>query len=312
MADGKIPGPGIAACEDGRFVVRIGFIGFGEAARAFCDSLAAEGVAFSAYDILLDDAGRAEAMRAAMRERNVMIAEAPAGLRDADWIISAVTADQSLIAARSLLPHLVQGQVVIDLNSVSPGRKRETAAEVTAAGGTYLDMAVMAPVHPRGHRTPVLLAGEEAERLAGELAALGFNGRVVGERVGAATAIKMVRSVFVKGLEAITVEALLAAEASGCFEEIFASFSSSYPGLDLPKTAPYQFERTLRHGARRAAEMRESAATLDALGLSGGIAAETAAIQERMGRAGRSVDPDEVDLRELVRAVLAARLDATG
>lgn len=288
--------------------MRIAFLGFGEAARAFCDSLAGEGVAFSAYDILLDDAGRAEAMRDAMRGRNVTIAGSPAGLRDADWIISAVTADQSLIAARSLLPHLVQGQVVIDLNSVSPGRKRQTAEEVGTAGAAYLDMAVMAPVHPRGHRTPVLLAGEQAEALSREIAALGFNGRVVGDRPGAATAIKMVRSVFVKGLEAITVEALLAAEASGCFEEILASLSSSYPGLDLPKTAPYQFERTLRHGARRAAEMRESAATLNALGLRGGIAGETAEIQERMGRAGKSVDPDEADLRMLVRSVLAARL----
>jgi 3-hydroxyisobutyrate dehydrogenase-like beta-hydroxyacid dehydrogenase len=283
-------------------------MGFGEAARAFRDSLVSEGIGFTAYDILLGGEAGAEAMRAAMRDRQVTVAETPAGLCDADWIISAVTADQSLIAARSLLPYLAQGQVVIDLNSVSPERKRETAAEVTSAGGIYLDMAVMAPVHPRGHRTPVLLAGEEANRLAKEMAAHGFDGRVVGDRPGAATAIKMVRSVFVKGLEAITVEALLAAEASGCFEEIFASLSSSYPGLDLPKSAPYQFERTLRHGARRAAEMRESAATLDALGLSGGIAAATADIQRRMGMAGKAVNPEEPDLQELVRAVLAVRL----
>jgi 3-hydroxyisobutyrate dehydrogenase-like beta-hydroxyacid dehydrogenase len=286
-------------------------MGFGEAARAFCDSLAAQGIHFTAYDILLGEEGGGEAMRAAMRDRQVTIAETPAGLRDADWIISAVTADQSLIAARSLLPHLVQGQVVIDLNSVSPERKRETAAEVAAAGAVYLDMAVMAPVHPRGHRTPVLLAGEEADRLAKEMAALGFNGRVSGEKTGAATAIKMVRSVFVKWLEAITVEALLAAQASGCFDEILASLSTSYPGLDLPKMAPYQFERTLRHGARRAAEMRESAATLDALGLRGGLAAETAEIQRRMGVAGKAVNPDEPSLRELVRTVLAARLAET-
>jgi 3-hydroxyisobutyrate dehydrogenase-like beta-hydroxyacid dehydrogenase len=286
-------------------------MGFGEAARAFCDSLAAQDIHFTAYDILLGEAASAKAMRAAMRDRQVTIAETPAGLRDADWVISAVTADQSLIAARSLLPHLVQGQVLIDLNSVSPGRKRETAAEVEAAGAIYLDMAVMAPVHPRGHRTPVLLAGEEADRLAKEMEVLGFNGRVVGEKTGAATAIKMVRSLFVKGLEAITVEALLAAQASGCFDEILASLSTSYPGLDLPKTAPYQFERTLRHGARRAAEMRESAATLDALGLRGGLAAETAEIQQRMGMAGKVVNPDEPGLRELVRTVLAARLAET-
>ncbi|MDN5927522.1 MAG: DUF1932 domain-containing protein [Hyphomicrobiales bacterium] len=292
--------------------MRIGFLGFGEAARAFCDSLVPQAIGFTAYDILLGEEAGAEAMRAAMLERNVTIAETPAGLRDADWIVSAVTADQSLIAARSLLPHLVQGQVLVDLNSVSPRRKRETASEVEAAGAVYLDMAVMAPVHPHGHRTPVLLAGEEVDRLAEEMAGLGFNGRVVGDRPGAATAVKMVRSLFVKGLEAITVEALLAAEASGCFDEILASLSTSYPGLDLPKMAPYQFERTLRHGARRAAEMRESAATLDALGLRGGLAAETAEIQQRMGVAGKAVNPDEPSLRELVRTVLAARLAEAG
>jgi 3-hydroxyisobutyrate dehydrogenase-like beta-hydroxyacid dehydrogenase len=293
-------------------MMHVGFLGFGEVARAFRDSLAGQGISFSAHDILLGDDARAEPMRAAMRDRQVTIADTPAGLRDADWVVSAVTADQSLIAVRSLLPHLVQGQVVIDLNSVSPGRKQETAGAVTAAGGSYLDMAVMAPVHPRGHKTPVLLAGEQAEALWGKMAALGFTGRVVGDRAGAATAIKMVRSVFVKGLEAITVEALLAAEASGCFEEIFASLSSSYPGLDLSKTAAYQFERTLKHGVRRAAEMRESAATLDALGLRGGIAVQTAEIQQRLGEAGKSVNAHEQDLRELVRAVLALRLAEEG
>ncbi len=288
--------------------MRIAFLGFGEAARAFHDSLAREGLDFLAYDILLDREASAEAMRDALRERDVTVAASPADLREADWIISAVTADQSLIAARSLLPHLVQGQMVIDLNSVSPQRKRETAAEVTTAGAGYLDMAVMAPVHPRGHRTPVLLAGANAEDMLEQMTALQFNGRVVGDAPGAATAIKMVRSLFVKGLEAITVEALLAAEASNCFDEIMASLSSSYPGLDLPGTAPYQFERTLRHGARRAAEMRESAATLDALGLRGGLATEIAEIQQRMGASGKSVDAESITLHDLVKAVLAQRM----
>src|SRR5690606_29017336 len=131
-------------------------------------------------------------------------------------------------------PHLRQGQVVIDINSGSPGRKAESAALVVARGARYLDMAVMAPVHPRGHRTPVLVAGAEAEALWLSLSALGFDGSVAGAEVGAATAIKMVRSLFVKGLEALTVETLLAAEAAGCREEILASLSASYPGLGWP------------------------------------------------------------------------------
>lgn len=283
--------------------MKIGFLGYGEAARAFHEGLARPGLAVVAYDRLLD--GDDTAMRNAMSERGAAIAGSVAGLADADWIFSAVTADQSLAAILPLLPHLRQGQVIIDINSVSPDRKRETAAAVEAAGASYLDMAVMAPVHPRRHQTPVLLAGGIAPRMLAELTALGFSAEIAGDAPGAATAIKMVRSLFVKGLEAITVEALLAAKASGCFPEILTSLSASYPGLDWPKFAEYQFERTTRHGKRRAAEMRESAATLDALGLTGGLAREIAAVQERMGEAGVA-DADE--LEATVTAVLAARL----
>ncbi len=263
--------------------MRIGFIGFGEAGRAFADSLAEADpeLTFSSYDILLDG-DAAGSMRAAMTGRGVAVAETAAGLASADWIVSAVTADASLDVIEALRPHLSAGQLVIDINSVSPERKRESARRVVASGAVYLDMAVMAPVHPRGHRTPVLVAGPGVPGLA----RLGFDFRVVGPEPGAATAIKMVRSLFVKGLEAITVETLLAAEASGCLEEILASLSGSFPGLGWPDFAAYQFERTLRHGARRAAEMTESAATVDALGLRGGLAAEIAAVQARMGAAG--------------------------
>ncbi|MGK9051659.1 DUF1932 domain-containing protein [Neorhizobium sp. CSC1952] len=286
--------------------MRIAFLGFGEAARAFHDSLAPklDSGEFRAYDLLLDRAESAGEMQAAMTSRGVKPAGSPAGLADAEWIFSAVTADQSLAAAQSIAPYLGQGALFIDINSVSPGRKRETAALVNGTGADYLDMAVMAPVHPKGHATPVLIAGKPAAPLLERFRGLGFNADVAGEAPGSATAIKMVRSVFVKGLEAITVEALLAAEASGCFEEIVSSLSQSFPGLDWSKFPDYQFERTTRHGRRRAAEMRESGVTLDALGLNGGIARETAAIQDAMAASG--VKPSG-DLRDTVASVLAAR-----
>ncbi len=286
--------------------MRIAFLGFGEAARAFHDSLAPtlKHAEFRAYDLLLDQTESVEEMLTAMTSRNVTPSASPAELADAEWIFSAVTADQSFVAAQSLAPHLGQGALLIDINSVSPGRKRETAALIQATGATYLDMAVMAPVHPKGHATPVLIAGAEAADLLERFRSLGFEADLVGDAPGAATAIKMVRSVFVKGLEAITVEALLAAEASGCFEEILASLSRSFPGLDWSKFPDYQFERTTRHGRRRAAEMRESGVTLDALGLNGGLAREIAAVQDEMAATGPKTAGN---LRETVARVLAAR-----
>ncbi|AXV17437.1 NAD(P)-dependent oxidoreductase [Neorhizobium sp. SOG26] len=287
--------------------MKIAFLGFGEAARAFHDTLAPvlQTGEFRAYDRLLDDEQSSGDMQQAMQSRNVSVARSAAELADAEWIFSAVTADQSLEAAQSILPAIGQGALFMDINSVSPDRKRETADLIEGAGADYLDMAVMAPVHPKGHATPVLIAGSVAETLVGRLRELGFDANVAGAKVGSATAIKMVRSVFVKGLEAITVEALLAAEASGCFEEILASLSKSFPGLEWSKFPTYQFERTTRHGRRRAAEMRESGATLDALGLNGGIARETAAIQDAMAASGVVAGED---LHETVARVLAARL----
>lgn len=237
--------------------MKIGFLGYGEAARAFHEGLSEVVAVVLAHDILLLSGD--EAMRLAMSARGAQVAETAAALGDVDLIFSAVTADQSLLAVQPLLPHLRPGQVFIDINSVSPERKRQTAAAVEAAGAEYIDMAVMAPVHPRKHRTPVLLAGSFASEILPELRALGFSAEIAGDAPGAATAIKMVRSVFVKGLEAITVEALLAAQASGCFDEILASLSGSYPastGRISPNTRWSARHGTDVVGQRRCARAR--------------------------------------------------------
>jgi 3-hydroxyisobutyrate dehydrogenase-like beta-hydroxyacid dehydrogenase len=289
--------------------MKIAFIGFGEAGRAFQQSLAAEdtGLRFAAYDILLDSEGIDGPCGQTMLNHGVQIATSPKEVvSGADWIFSAVTADQSLEAATAASPHLKPGQILIDINSVSPQRKRDSAVLVQRSGAIYLDMAVMAPVHPKGHHTPVLLAGTLDDALVRDLQQLSFAFEIVGQDAGAATAIKMVRSLFVKGLEAITVETLLAAEASGCLDYVLKSLGGSYPGLAFPDFAEYQFERTTRHGKRRAAEMRESAATLNDLGLYGKLAEAIADVHERMGGPHAEASRRQ-GLEETVRQVLALR-----
>lgn len=283
--------------------MKIAFIGFGEAARAFADSLGRQpGATVAAACDIRDD----DDIRGAAQARGVTLGRDPAALAGADWIVSAVTADQSLSAAQAAAPHLRPGQTLIDINSVSPGRKRETADLVQAAGARYLDMAVMATVSPHGHATPALIAGACAQAMTADLDALGFRFEVIGPEPGAATAVKMVRSLFVKGLEAITVEALLAAAASGCFDRVVASLARSHGGLGWPDIAAHTFERTLKHGTRRAAEMRESARTLDALGLNGALAAEIARVQDAMGALPlRDLPPG--DLAAAVAQVAAMR-----
>jgi 3-hydroxyisobutyrate dehydrogenase-like beta-hydroxyacid dehydrogenase len=296
---------------DGDNRTRIAFIGFGEAGRAFAGSLKGQGgLAFSAYDILLTGAdsgghGAADAaVRKAAAELDVHLADGPeAAVRDVDWVFSAVTAASSLDAAKSVAGALMPGQVFFDINSVSAGRKQATAEVVRAAGATYVDMAVMAPVHPRGHRAPVLLAGIIGQPVLEQLAALGFDYEHVGDEVGTAATIKMVRSMFVKGMEAVTVQALLAAREAGCFDRVYASLEKSFPKFGWPEFGRYQLERVATHGVRRAAEMRESATTMRELGFAAGgeLGDAIAALQDEIGRLGLAVGeggelPDGLDL----------------
>ncbi len=283
--------------------MRIAFIGFGEAAHAFRASLAAADptLAFTCYDALFGTEGMDGPTARAARDAGVLPAPSPAeAVAGADWVIAAVTASSSLEAAASVAEALGQGQVFLDINSVSPARKQATAA-LMPAGVAYVDTAVMAPVHPHGHRAPVLLAGELAPGLVDELTRLGFRFEVIGPQVGSAAAIKLARSVFVKGLEAITIEALMAAEAAGCLDTVARSLAGSYAGLGWPGFAAYQFERAMTHGQRRAAEMREGGAMLDELGLDGGLARAVAAVHERTG-----ASPDRARITEIMTRIAAA------
>jgi 3-hydroxyisobutyrate dehydrogenase-like beta-hydroxyacid dehydrogenase len=285
-------------------VKHIRFVGFGEAGRAFAQSLGPLGYRLSCYDIKLDTPQTRQPILDAAAALGATIAKAPTNdLSAVDWIILAVTAESSLEAAQSVLPALDARHVVIDINSVSPDRKATTCKAVEATGASYVDMAVMAPVYPALHRTRTLVAGHAANSFDDQLTAAEFNFERISETAGDATAVKMVRSMFVKGVEALTSSVLIAAHRAGCYERVVASLAASYPGLDWQKFPDYQVERMMTHGVRRAAEMRECAATYDEFGLIGDIAARVADMQQAMGELERR--PKET-LKDTVAELSAA------
>ena len=207
-------------------------------------------------------------------------------MRDADLIISAVTAASSVEAAQSVKGHLAAKPFFFDINSVSPGRKQETAKNLGDAA-RFVDVAVIAPIHPARHQTPLLLAGPYAEAIAPTLAALGMRASIAGSEIGAAAAIKMVRSVMIKGIEALTMECFLAAARAGVIDEVATSMKNNYPGLDWGTIVPYNLERMASHGERRAAEMEEVADTLRELGVEPLMAAATVKRQRERGQIGK-------------------------
>ena len=174
---------------------------------------------------------------------------APEAVTGAEAVFSVVTADQAHEAALATLPGLKKGALFFDCDSCAPQTKTRTAAEVDAAGGRYVDVAVMAPVHPRLHRTPLLISGPHAEAAAATLAALGMSARIHPGPVGAASAVKMIRSIMMKGLEALVCECVLAGRKAGVIETVLDSLDDTYPGFDWRKRSAYMLERVMTHGA---------------------------------------------------------------
>ncbi len=236
-------------------------IGFGEAGSTFAQS-GGWGASVAGYDLLPD-------RRMALAKSGLTAADTPAiALADSPLVLSLVTADQALMAAQNYARYLAPHAIWCDMNSVAPATKRAAADAIAAYGGRYVDVAVLAPVYPAHMAVPLLISGKDAADAAIQLAQLGFrNIRIVGAEIGRASAIKMIRSVMVKGIEALSAEMMLAAEAAGVAEEVLASLDASERSQSWAIRAAYNRERMATHGLRRAAEMEESAKTLTALGV---------------------------------------------
>lgn len=238
---------------------RLALIGFGEAGQTFTNA-ASWGQRATAFDT---NPSRCSAIAGGDGAR-----DAASALKGAEVVLSLVTADQALPAARDYALFLQAGTIWCDMNSVAPSTKREAALAVEAAGGRYVDVAILAPVNPAGLGVPLLLSGPCASEAAATLIEAGFtNVRTVGLEIGKASAIKMIRSVMVKGVEALTDEMMAAANAAGVVEDVLVSLDRSEKTACWADKATYNLERMTTHGSRRAAEMQEVAKTLNALGV---------------------------------------------
>lgn len=266
---------------------RLALIGFGEAAQAFVPGLFP---ALIAYDRQTDAAHTRDGKLADYARFGVdgctVAGDALAGAFAA---LSLVTADQALAAAKSA-DRLAIDAFWFDMNSVAPDTKRAAAAMIETYGGRYVDVAVMAPVHPARTAVPLLVSGPHAEGGAALLREIGFTVvRAIEGPVGAASAVKMIRSVMVKGIEALSAECALAADAAGLRSEVIASLDAGWPGANWERRFDYNLERMMVHGQRRAAEMLEVVATLDALGTGSAMSRGAVLGQEAIGALG--VDP---------------------
>jgi len=285
----------------------VALIGFGEVGQIFARELRALGVGrIAAFDIAFGDA-TSPAARGLADAPVVACESTAAAARGAELVISAVTAAQTLAAARAIAGGVEPGAFVLDINSVSPGAKQTAQAEVERAGGRYVEAAVMSAVPPHGLKAPMLLGGPHARDFLAFAAPLGLRAEPFADTVGPASAVKMSRSVIVKGLEAVVTECLLTARHYGVERAVLDSLADTMKLPDWDGFARYLISRSLAHGKRRAEEMREAARTVAEAGIPPLMTERTVTRQDRTYALGRAhgIAPKSA-LPDLLDAMLAA------
>jgi hypothetical protein len=196
----------------------IGLVGYGEVGRILAEDLRKQDVQVTAYDIKL----RSDQTRGALRDHasahGVALTASHADLAaQADFIVSAVTASQAVPVAQACAGAVKRGAWFLDFNSASPGAKKRAADLIDGGGGRYVEGAVMTSIPPKRIKVPLLLGGAGAAELAPLLVELGFDAKLASKELGVASAVKMCRSVMIKGLEAMVTPRGLTASRMRCW-----------------------------------------------------------------------------------------------
>ena len=240
--------------------MRTAIIGYGEVGGIFARDLVAGGAPVAAFDTLPAAQGRALADgRGAV--------SAHAAVAGAEVVFVCVTAGSVLDAMRSLQGGLGHAPFVVDVNSIAPQTKQDSARIVEAAGGRYIEAAVMASVPPKGLRTPMLLGGQHVDAFIAHMAPFNLDLTNFSPEIGRASSVKMCRSVMIKGIEALTTECMLAARHYGVEDDVLRTLGETLPHPDWHALARYVISRALIHGKRRAEEMREVVKTVQDAGV---------------------------------------------
>lgn len=243
--------------------MRVAIIGLGEVGRCYAGPLRDSGVELLLCEARLSDAARE---MAASWGGDVHPAPGP-WLATADWVLSCVTGAQALPVAEQAAAHLPPGAGVADLTTASPAVKRDAAARVAKHGVRYVDTAIMGAISLNWVKTPLLAAGDGAQDFGDLIAAAGGKVQVIaGGTAGDAISLKILRSVFTKGMEALAVELLTSAEKQGVREKLYEQLS------DIDQTPLRSFiDMLVRthviHARRRAHEVHDAQAELASQGL---------------------------------------------
>ncbi len=294
-----------------RIQIRLGIIGFGEVGQGIGTGLRAEGLdGVAAYDIGAFDGPFSRSKQACARETGIALLGSPDELAaNADLVIIAVPAANSDEAAASVAHAIEARHLYFDLVSTTPAVKVRQAERLKARGALIADGGIMSsPLHD-GHRIIIKASGAGAARAHELLTPWGMRIEVVSGKLGAATGIKILRSVVMKGLEALLHECAVGAERYGIRNEVLETISEFMDSRPFAETAKFLIRSGMVHAGRRSGEAEMAAEALEEVGIEPIMTGATARMLARVAALGMkehfgNVVPD--DWHEAVAAVDAA------
>ena len=267
---------------------RVGFIGFGVVASTFTRPMLARGTEVLAYDVLLEQEGGREALEQRAPGSSVQWLSLEDMVPQARYVLSTNAAHVALEVAQQSAPLLRPGQTYADLNSTSPQIKRQIQKVVVPSGAVFVEGAILDAVGTAGSEAQILLGGQHAEGVASMLCSLGLNATPFSEEIGPASTLKMLRSVFSKGMEALLIECLVAARRAGMQGAVWRAIVDTGGGDSFERQAENWVRTHAGAHERRYHEMVQVEDTVRGLGLEPVMTAAATALFARSGELGLS------------------------
>jgi len=288
---------------------RIGIIGYGEAGQAIAQGLFSnKGSSISVFDIKFNDDEFEESLRLKAKEQGIIVEEdMPSLISKSDMILSLVTGEVAAQVVRDSLPFIREGKVYVDMNTVAPREKMLMGELIEKKGGSFIEVAILGAIASYGFKSPMLVCGKGGDEFVNLFAKMGFNMTFVSEEIGKASSLKMLRSVFAKGVEALLLEMLVGAERCDLLEPLMDAIVKHMDGSSFQEIANTWITTNVIHADRRAEEMDHVIETLNELHVRP-IMAE--AVRDRLRKSSQSglrdffqgEKPD--DYREVIAAMV--------
>ena len=237
--------------------MKIGFLGFGEAAYSISLGLKQNGIAdISAYDAMEDCGEFGQLVRKRAQESGVVLKSRPCEVvKEAELLFAAVPSSNTVGLCESICNDLRPGQLYVDVSASTPESKKKIGDMLNKTGALFTDAAMMGSLPQDKHRVPIFASGDGAKVFRKLMEPYGMRITCVDGGAGAASAIKLIRSIYMKGIAALMIEMLQAADAYQVADEVVQSIGKSMDGIAFSEHLDRLVIGTAIHAQRRSKEL---------------------------------------------------------